>query len=100
LTRSATASRAVRIKNRKQIALGPQPDEDFATRLSGQAEIQKHQIIRNAAQCNFRRAAVLHPVDRESVLMQTLLDALTDHQVVFNQQQSHDFALVRTATVI
>jgi hypothetical protein len=32
----------------------------------------------------------MHPVDREAVALQAGADGLTDHAIVFYQQQSHD----------
>jgi hypothetical protein len=41
-----------------------------------------------ARERGFGRSAVAHPVDGEAVLPQAFADALTDHRIVFDQQDS------------
>jgi len=54
-----------------------------------QAEVEQHQVEALGGKGAVGRAAVAHPVDRVAGAAQRAAQALADHPVVFNEQQSH-----------
>jgi hypothetical protein len=54
-----------------------------------QAEVEQHQVEALGRQRAAGGAAVAHPVDGVAGLAQRAAQALADHPVVFDEQQSH-----------
>ena len=67
----------------------PQPLQDLQAIQPGQAEIEQHQFEGLCRQGGLRCDAVLDPVDRQALLAQPKAHRLTDHGVVFYEEQSH-----------
>ena len=73
----------------RAIALLSGAAQYFEARPPGQAEIQQHGSVIALRQCILREHAVADPVHGEAVLGQRLPQALTDHVVVFHEQDAH-----------
>jgi D-alanyl-D-alanine carboxypeptidase/D-alanyl-D-alanine-endopeptidase (penicillin-binding protein 4) len=57
--------------------------------LLRQAQVQQQHGVVLGAQGHVGRLAVLHPVDGEAVLAQTLAHGFSHHGIVFHQQYAH-----------
>ena len=76
-------------ENRQFLPMRAGRGEDLETSLARQAEIEQQQVESLRTQHLRSGLAVVHPVHGEALAPQALADRLTDHGVVFYQQQSH-----------
>ena len=58
----------------------------------GQAEVEQHEVEALRRERRVRGPRVVDPVDRIALVAQGLAQAVADHAVVFDQQQSHGVA--------
>jgi len=73
------------LASRDGIATPAKRGEHLQPIFPGKAEIEQQRVIRVGLEREFRRASVLHPVDRETILLHAFADALADHRIIFNK---------------
>ena len=81
-------------EHRRAIAVLPRSPQHFQSRASRQSEIEQHRGVRALRKRILRQHTVAHPVDGQAVLGQRLSQAVTDHIVVFDEQDAHGNAHV------
>ena len=72
------------------VGTGVEPRDAVAVlRGVGQTEVEQHEIEALGGERRVRRRRVIDPVDRVPLLAQRQTQAVADHPVVFDEQQSH-----------
>ena len=76
-------------QHRPRVAAAAHRAEYVQARALGQAQVEHDRIVRMLSERQLRGAAVLDPVDGETVLAQALADAGTDNRVVLGEEHAH-----------
>ena len=77
-------------EHRRAIALLSRSPQHFQSRAARQAEIEQHSCVAALRERTLCQHAVAHPIDRQTRLGQRLSQAVTDHVVVFDEQDTHE----------